>query len=543
MSGLEADFIIVGAGSAGCVLAERLTRCGRYSVLLLEAGGSDRGLKIRVPIGYGFTFQDPQVNWCYDTEPDPQLNGRSGYWPRGKVLGGSSSINAMVYCRGLPHDFDDWAESGATGWQWNNVRPVFERTETKVRHRDDGLQKCGDGPLWVTNEIDQSHPVTACFMEAAREAGWPTTADLNGVHREGLSIFHNTTRNGLRCSASDAFLRPALKRGNLQVVTGVLAEGIEFDGRRATGIRYTLGKTPHTASARKEVIVSCGSVNSPKLLQHSGLGPADLLQEHGIDVRADMPEVGGGLQDHLAINYYYQATVPTLNNRLRSWPSRVMAVLQYALTRRGMLSLGINQCGGFIRSTRDAPHADMQIYCNPATYSTGGGNRPNIDPQPGFLLSFQPSRPTSRGRIDIASSDPSDAPKIKPNSLSTTADHDAVIRGARLLRELIDTPTIKRLIKMPREPDLMDLEDRAALADFKQRATTVYHPTSTCRMGTDAGNSVLDSRLRVHGCTCLRVIDASAFPNVTSGNTNAPTIMLAQRGADLILEDMAAEGS
>ena len=543
MSGPEADFIIVGAGSAGCVLADRLTRDGRHSVLLLEAGGSDRGLKIRVPIGYGFTFMDAQVNWCYSTEPDPQLNGRAGYWPRGKVLGGSGSINAMVYCRGLPHDFDDWAESGATGWQWDNVRPVYERTETKVRHRGKRLQKSGDGPLWVTNEFDQSHPVTGGFLEAAREAGWPITPDLNSDRCEGLGIYHNTTRNGWRCSASDAFLRPALKRQNLQVVTGAMVQRITFDGRRATGIRYSIGDKAQLATARKEVIVCCGSVNSPKLLQHSGLGPAELLNQHGIDVIADMPEVGGGLQDHLAINYYYESTVPTLNNTLRSWSSRVQAALQYALTRRGILSLGINQCGGFIRSTPDEPHADMQIYCNPATYSTGGGNRPTIDPFPGFLLSFQPSRPTSRGRIDIASPDPMEPPSIKPNSLSTNTDRDAVIRGARLLRELANTPTMNSLIRTRRAPDLMTLDDEGMLADFKARATTVYHPTSTCRMGPDASNSVLDPRLRVHGVERLRVIDASAFPNLTSGNTNAPTIMLAQRAADLMLEEFAAEGS
>ncbi len=543
MAGHVVDFIIVGAGSAGCVLADRLSGDGRYSVLLIEAGGSDRGLRIRVPIGYGFTFKDPKVNWCYSTEADPQLNGRNGYWPRGKVIGGSSSINAMVYCRGLPHDFNDWAESGATGWHWDKVRPVFERTETKVRRRPDGIEKRGDGPLWVTNEYDQAHPVTARFIEAAREAGWPTTSDLNGEHREGLGIFHNTTRNGWRCSASDAFLRPALRRQNLHVIQGALVESIEFDGTRATGIRYRMGSELQMASARREVILSCGTVNSPKLLQHSGLGPAALLKDHGIDVRVDLPEVGGGLQDHLAINYYFEATVPTLNNRLRSWPSRAMAGLQYALTRRGMLSLGINQCGGFIRSSKDVPQADMQIYCNPATYSTGGGDRPTIDPEPGFLLSYQPSRPTSRGRIDIASPDPAEAPRIKPNSLTTNADRDGVVRGARLLRELVDTPTMKDLIRTSREPDLMNLDDDAALADFKERATTVYHPTSTCRMGTGARNSVLDSRLRVHGIDRLRVVDASAFPNVTSGNTNAPTIMLAQKGADMILEDTDAEAS
>ncbi|WP_419914368.1 GMC family oxidoreductase [Hoeflea sp.] len=542
MSQGEFDFIIVGAGSAGCVLAERLTRDGRHTVLIVEAGGSDRKLRIRVPIGYGFTFMDRSVNWCYGTEPDPQLGGRSGYWPRGKVIGGSSSINAMVYIRGLPHDFDDWAESGAAGWSWECVRPVFERTEKKAWHENGRLRTRGDGPLWVTDESNQAHPVTKSFLTAAREAGWPTTTDINGSEREGLGIFHNTTRRGWRCSSADAFLKPAMRRGNLKVLSNAHVERIEFEGGRAVGISYRQGDRLRRARAHREVIICSGAVNSPKLLQQSGIGPAELLAGHGIDVHADLPEVGGGLQDHLAVNYYYRATVPTLNNQLQPWRSRVFAALQYALTRRGMLSLGINQCGGFVRSTPDAPHADMQIYCNPATYSTGDGTKPQIDPEPGFLLSFQQCRPTSRGRIDIASSDPAEPPRIKPNSLTTNEDRDAVIRGARLLKQLVETPTMKRLIKSAKQPDPASLSDAEALEDFKMRAATVYHPTSTCRMGSDAKSSVLDARLRVHGIDRLRVVDASAFPNVTSGNTNAPTIMLAQRGADLIPEDTREAG-
>lgn len=542
MAGDEFDFIIVGAGSAGCVLADRLTRDGRLNVLLIEAGGSDRKLRIRVPIGYGFTFMDPKVNWCYSGQPDPGLAGRSAYWPRGKVVGGSSSINAMVYCRGLPHDFDDWAEAGADGWGWQNVKPVFERNETKARRCGRTLETHGNGPLWVTDETDQAHPVTRRFLSAAREAGWPTTGDLNGPDQEGLTIFHNTTRAGWRCSAADAFLRPALKRGNLRLVSHAHVDHLIFEGRRATGVAYRQGGESRQALARREVIVSAGAVNSPKLLQLSGVGPADLLKRHGVEVRADLPQVGGGLQDHLAVNYYYESTVPTLNNQLQPWRSRVLAALQYALTRRGLLSLGINQCGGFIRSTPDAPHPDMQIYCNPATYSTGSGTAPQIDPEPGFLLSYQPCRPTSRGRIDIVSADPADAPGIKPNSLTTNEDRDAVIRGARLLRRLIDTPTMSELIKSRRQPDPTHLSDEEALDDFRQRAATVYHPTSTCRIGTDKDNSVCDARLRVHGLEGLRVIDASAFPNLTSGNTNAPTMMLAQKGADIILEDLEATG-
>lgn len=536
------DFIIVGAGSAGCVLANRLTESGKHSVLLVEAGGSDRKLRIRVPIGYGFTYTDPAVNWMYHAQPDPGLKDRVIYWPRGRVIGGSSSINAMVYCRGLPRDFDDWATSGASGWDWASVKPVYDRTETRASYEGRHHHLRRDGPLWVTDETGQAHPVTGDFLQAAREAGWPLTDDLAGEAPEGLGIYHNTTRNGWRCSSADAFLRPALRRGNLHLMRNVTVETLTFDGRRATGIVHRRQGRRERATANREVIVCAGAVNSPQLLQLSGLGPHSVLQQAGIETRQHMPEVGGGLQDHLAITYHYDSTVPTLNNQLSPLLGRVAAALQYLLTRRGILSLGINQCGGFIRSTPDAPCPDMQIYCNPATYSTGDGSAPQLDAEPGFILSFQPCRPTSRGRIDITASDVDTPPDIKPNSLSTNADCDAVLRGGHLLRQLIETPTMASLIKRARQPDPSSMNDNEILEDFRQKASTVYHPTSTCRMGANAASAVLDSRLRVHGIGGLRVVDASAFPSITSGNTNAPTIMLAQKGSDLILEDADRDG-
>lgn len=536
------DFIIVGAGSAGCVLANRLTENGKYSVLLMEAGGSDKKLRIRVPIGYGFTYADPTVNWMYNARPDPGLDDRVIYWPRGRVIGGSSSINAMVYCRGLPQDFDGWVTSGAVGWDWSSVKAIYERTETKARFIAGSHQQRGDGPLWVSDETGQAHPVTGDFLQAAEEAGWPLTDDHNGNAPEGLGIYHNTARKGWRCSSSDAFLRPALKRRNLHLMCNVTVEKLSFEGKRATGIVYRRKGQQQTALAGREVILCAGAVNSPQLLQLSGLGPCDILQKAGVEIRQHMPEIGGGLQDHLAITYHYDSTVPTLNNQLSPLLGRAAAALQYLFTRRGILSLGINQCGGFVRSTPDAPCPDMQIYCNPATYSTGDGSAPQLDAEPGFILSFQPCRPTSRGRIDISSSNVSVPPDIKPNSLSTEADCDAVLRGGRLLRQLIETPTMARLIKRARQPDPAILEDGEMLQDFRQKASTVYHPTSTCRMGADAESAVLDSRLRVHGIGGLRVVDASAFPSITSGNTNAPTIMLAQKGSDLILEDIEQDG-
>tara|TARA_R110002126_G_scaffold176641_1_gene325322 strand:+ start:8109 stop:9740 length:1632 start_codon:yes stop_codon:yes gene_type:complete len=538
----EYDFIIVGAGSAGCVLANRLSEDGRHKVLLLEAGGSDRKLSIQVPIGYAFTYQNPSVNWRYNAQPDAGLNNRIAYWPRGRVVGGSSSINAMVYCRGLPHDFDDWAASGATGWNWNSVQPIFERTETKVRRINGRQVVTGKGPLWVTDEADQAHKVTARFLEAGTQAGWPMTDDLNGANPEGLSIYHNTTRNGWRCSSADAFLRPALRRGNLRLVTHATVERLLFEGSKATAVSYRQDDQSRQARARREIIVSGGTINSPKLLQHSGLGPAALLGDHGIDVVCDLPEVGGGLQDHLAISYLYDCTQPTINSQLGRLQGRMAAAFQYAFTRRGLFSLSVNQCGGFIRSSPEAPQPDMQIYCNPVTYSTGVDTPPKVGPEPGFILSFQPSRPTSRGRIDIASPDIQEPPVIKPNSLSSEEDRDGVLRGVHLLRALIETPAMQDLIKARRQPDPTTMNDAEALQDFRERSATVYHPTCTCRMGTGPQNAVLDARLRVHGIEGLRVIDASAFPNVTSGNTNAPTIMLAQKGADMIIEDMQTGG-
>ena len=536
----EYDFIIVGAGSAGSVLANRLSQSGKHTVLLLEAGGSDRKMRIRVPIGYGFTFADRTVNWMYHAQPDGGLNDRVVYWPRGRVVGGSSSINAMVYCRGLSQDFADWSVAGATGWNWETVKSVYERIETKASRDKQGLKTSGDGPVWITDESDQAHPVTGDFLKAAQEAGWPLTVDMNGVTAEGLGIYHNTTRHGWRCSSADAFLHPALKRENLRLETEALVQHLTFDGNRVTGVSYRRRAGTITAKARLEVILCAGAVNSPKLMQLSGLGPEHVLKSAGVAVLQHMPEVGGGLQDHLAVTYHYDSSVPTLNDQLAPLTGRVKAALQYALTRRGILSLGINQCGGFIRSDPDLPCPDMQIYCNPATYSTGDGSVPKLDRKSGFILSFQPCRPQSRGRIDIASSNADAPPEIKPNSLSTAADCDAVMRGSALLRNLIATPTMTRLIERPRQPDPATMKPDEVLEEFRQNASTVYHPTSTCRMGPDVQTAVLDHRLRVHGIGGLRVIDASSFPNITSGNTNAPTIMLAHRGSDLILEDIGA---
>lgn len=535
------DFIIVGAGSAGCVLADKLSESGQYTVLLIEAGGTDKRFWIKVPLGYGFTFSDSRVNWCYSAAADSGLNHREAYWPRGRVLGGSSSINAMAYVRGLPHDYDDWETAGAIGWNWKQVKRQFETIERNDEVGPNGKRRIrGKGPVWVSDMRDQMHPFSHHFLKAGRELHWSVTDDLNGDQGEGLGFVRSTVRKGLRWSSADAFLRPAKKRCNFTLVSGALVEKVLIENGRATGVRYQIGAKQFSAKASREVVVSAGAINSPQLLQLSGIGPEQLLRDHNIPVQVDLPQVGKGLQDHLAVSHFFWANEPTLNSRLGNWLGQALAGMQYLLTRRGPLSVPINQCSGFVRSAPEISAPDVQIYCNPASYTTLPEGKPQIDRDPGFLLSVQPSRPTSRGDVSIASADPRQAPTIRPNSLSTAHDQDLVIRASRLLQSLAQSPAIVLVTKARRAPDVLAMSEDELLQNFRERAGTVFHPCCTCRMGNDASDSVLDSRLRVHGIEGLRVIDASSFPNITSGNTNAPTLMLAARGAQLVLEDAGA---
>ncbi|WP_027256249.1 GMC family oxidoreductase [Leisingera aquimarina] len=538
------DFIIVGAGSAGCVLADKLTANGRYKVLLIEAGGTDRRFWVKIPVGYGFTFSDPEVNWRYSAAPDPGLNGREAYWPRGKVLGGSSSINAMAYVRGLPHDFDDWEAAGATGWGWENVRRSYQALETNDEWHEGRCRLRGSGPVRVTDLSARMHPFARNFLAGAQEMGWPFLQDMNAraeagantLPGEGMGYVRSTVKDGRRWSSADAFLRPALRRGNLTVVSGALVEKVLTSGGRATGVAYRVKGQPEVAQAGREVILSAGAVNSPQLLQLSGIGPAALLQRHGIAVKHDLPQVGQGLQDHLAVSHFFWANTATLNDRLGSFAGQMKAGLQYVMTHKGPLSVPVNQCSGFVR-TKGAALPDVQVYCNPASYSTRANGKPQIDKGNGFLLCVQPSRPTSRGQITIQSADPAQAPRIEPNSLSTDEDKATAVRASHLLQALVQAPAIQAVTRERRVPDILEMDDAALLENFRERSGSVFHATCTCRMGRDAAGSVLDARLRVHGVAGLRVIDASSFPNVTSGNTNAPTMMLAARGAELVLED------
>jgi choline dehydrogenase len=528
------DFIVVGAGSAGCVLAERLSADPNHRVLVVEAGGDDRRFWIKTPIGYGKTFHHPTLNWRYTAEPDPGLAGRAAYWPRGKVLGGSSSINALVYSRGLPGDYDDWRAAGNPGWGWSDVEPVFRKFERRILA--DGTA-VGGGALFVADREAEYHPIKRHFYAAAREVGLPVAGEAGVAAGQGVGAYAITTRQGLRCSAADAFLRPAMARRNLDVRTHALVQRILFEDGRAVGIEYRRGGSLERATARAEVLVAAGAVNSPQLLQLSGIGPAALLQDLGIATVYANPAVGGGLQDHLGVDYLFRATEPTLNDVLGSWSGRLSAGFSFLLSRSGPLSLSVNQMGGLVPASRNAPNPMVQLYFNPLSYSTKYvGRRPLLrpDPHPGFILGFNPCRPKSTGRIDIRSADPAAPPRIVPNYLSDSQDIADVITCARLIGRLLETRALRGLIAGPLRFDVTKADEAAIVADFKARCSTVYHPCGTCRMAPEDLGGVVDGECRVYGVQGLRVIDASIFPNITSANTNAPTIMAAHRAAALI---------
>lgn len=534
----ETDYIIVGAGSAGCVLADRLTASGKHRVTVLEAGGSDRRFFVMLPLGYGKLFYDPAVNWLYKTEPDPGLAGQRDHWPRGKVLGGSSSINAMVYIRGHRADYDEWAAAGNPGWGWEDVLSAYKAMEDTEAGGDD-FRGAG-GPLFVSANRAGLHPLVKDYVAACESAGLPYNPDFNGARQEGTGTYQMTIRKARRNSAARAFLRPAMSRPNCRVVTGAMVTRVLIEQGRAVGVEYVQGGQTRTLRAKAEVILSGGAINSPQLLQLSGIGPGALLQGLGIPVLRDNPNVGDHLSDHQGINYTWRMKVPTYNDELRPWWGKLLAGMKYVLAGAGPLSKSINHGGGFFRTSPDLDRPNMQLYMQAfSTLIPRDGERPILtpDPFPGMSIGLSNCRPTSRGHIRVASGDPMRHPVITANAFSTDHDVQEMLLAVKYLRHLAAQPPLARLIAEELRPGPEVATDEALIEDFRKRSGTVYHPSCTCRMGPDAASSVVDARLRVHGVAGLRVIDASSFPNLIAGNTNAPAMMLGWKGADLVLAD------
>ena len=520
------DYIIVGAGSAGCVLANRLSADGRFRVLLLEAGGRDWHPFIHMPAGLAKLVAFKSINWSYQTEPEPQLNNRRLYWPRGKVLGGSSSINAMCYIRGQREDYDAWAAAGNRGWSWSEVLPYFRLSEANQRGAD--ALHGSSGHLSV-EDLRHHNPLSAAFLDAATAAGHHRNPDFNGVDQAGFGYYQVTTRNGQRCSSAVGYLREAQRRANLTVITRAHATRILFDRQRAVGVEARVGRQTMRFEAAREVLLSGGAVNSPQLLMLSGIGPADALRQHGIGVRLDAPEVGGNLHDHLDICVLRHCKQPITYDKTND----LMVALRYYFGRTGLGTSNVAEAGGFVRSkyaTDGRP--DLQFHFVPAMLDDHGRNRL---PGYGFTLHACQLRPGSRGRLSLASADPMAPPRIEAHYLSAPEDLPMMIEGVRTSREIFAASPLAAYADDEFIPGPSARSDQDLAAFIRAKAETIYHPVGTCRMGADA-RSVVDPELRVRGLDGLRVVDASIMPTLVSGNTNAPTIMIAEKASDLILQ-------
>jgi choline dehydrogenase len=527
----EFDYIIVGAGSAGCVLANRLSADGKNSVLLLEAGPKDRNIWIHVPLGYGRLFKAKSVNWMYQTEPEPELGGRTVFQPRGKVLGGSSSINGLLYVRGQHEDYDRWRQRGNEGWGYEDVLPYFKKAEHQQRGPDD-FHGVG-GPLPVS-DLGHVDPLSAAFIAAAAETGIPKNPDFNGATQEGAGYFQTTTRYGRRASTAVAYLRPAKARDNLHIETSALAQRVVFNGRRAEAVQYRKQGSLRTARARKEVLVCGGAYNSPQLLQLSGVGPAELLRKHGIDVVFDAPGVGHDLQDHLQVRVVMRCSQRmTLNDVINSPSRRILAGLRYAALRTGPLSIAAGTSGAFFKTNPRLSTPDIQIHFLPFSTDKMGEKLHLFS---GFSASVCQLRPESRGSLRIRSADPAAPPEIRINYLSTEVDRTTNVEGLKMLRKILQAPALRPYVVDEVDPGIKVTTDEELLDYCRQRGSTIYHPTSTCRMGADP-LAVVDQRLRVRGLEGLRVVDASVMPDLVSGNTNAAIIMIAEKASDMILQD------
>ena len=527
------DFIVVGAGSAGCVLANRLTASGRLRVLLLEAGGRDNDPWIHIPLGYGKHFSNPNVNWLYTSEADEKTGSRAIAQPRGKVLGGTSSINGLVYVRGQREDYDHWRELGNSGWGYADVLPYFRKAEDNARGADE--YHGAGGPLSVSDPAEP-HPLCEAFFDAAEACGYPRNPDINGAQQAGFGYNQMTQRRGRRCSTAVAYLRPAGKRPNLSIVTNAHATRILFSDRGAAGIEYLADGRRHTAYARAEVILAAGAFNSPQLMQLSGLGPASLLRGFDIPIVADMPGVGANLQDHYNGRLVFEcAEQITLNDVVYRPLRKFREGLRYFLKRKGFLTMGASMATGFVSTDPDKARPDVQIGL--VLYSTDKFGD-TLHRFSGFTLLVRLLRPESRGTVSLRSANPLDPPVIRPNYLATRNDCDVLVAGMKIARRLADAPALRRYVAREHEPARAPMDDDEWLQYLRTRGGISFHPVGTCRMGHD-DMSVVDERLRVRGMPGLRVVDASIMPTLVSGNTNAPSIMIGEKGADMILEEHA----
>jgi choline dehydrogenase len=530
---IEADFVIVGAGSAGCVMAARLSENPATKVVLLEAGGADTNQWIHIPLGFGKNFANAAVNWCYETEAEPGIGGRKIFWPRGKVLGGSSSINGMVYIRGQKEDFDHWRQLGNTGWSFDDCLPYFKRAEHQTRGRDE--YHGTEGPLCVS-DVAQTDVICQAFIKSAMDSGIPRNDDFNGAVQEGVGYHQTTTRNGRRCSTAVGYLRPAMKRPNLRVITRALSERILFDGSRATGVEFRQNGEIGTVRAAREVILCGGAINSPQLLMLSGVGPRDHLAEFGIPVVHHLPGVGQSLQDHYSAAIKLRSRFPvTLNDVINSNVGKVKAGIEYLLFRTGALTSGVSPAAMFVRTRPELASPDVKCSMSPFS-----ADRPQdgLHKWSGFTMIAYQLRPESRGEIRLKTAAPGDAPAMIPNYLSAELDQRTIVAGLQWCRRVLAHPGMQHFIESEYLPG-PQVQTDDELLDFARRVgSTVFHPTSTCKMGGDA-MAVVDPTLRVHGLDGLRVVDASIMPTVASGNTNAPTIMIAEKAADMIREKVA----